>query len=147
MARLRAACIMLYTVSGVAILFGLLYLLAPRILPYHERFLGLPNEQLDPMIQRLMVLLMKDAGAGFLALGLGTAWLVRRYLARGDRGIIRPIAGMALVALVPVLAGTLRLGWYSPWWVVGGLIGLVIASLVAVGAGAPEGRGARGGNR
>lgn len=144
---LQRACLMLYAVSAVAILFGLVYLLMPRIMPYHERYMGIPYGRLDPMIQSVMLLQMKDTGACLLALGIGIAWLVRQYLARGDRGILWPIAAMALVALIPVLLDAVRIGGFAPWWVAGPLVLLVLASIATLVAGAREGRGARGESR
>ena len=46
--RLKVATIMLYVFAAFLILFGLVYLLSPRIMPYHERFLGKTFEELDP---------------------------------------------------------------------------------------------------
>ena len=46
--RLKVAAIMLYVFAAYLILFGLVYLLSPRIMPYHERFLGKTFEELDP---------------------------------------------------------------------------------------------------
>ena len=44
--RLQVAVVMLYVFAACIILFGLLYLISPRIMPYHERFIGRKFEDL-----------------------------------------------------------------------------------------------------
>ena len=61
--RLKVAAIMLYVFAAYLILFGLVYLIWPRIMPYHERFLGKTFEELDPKMALLSVASMKVVGA------------------------------------------------------------------------------------
>jgi len=75
--RLRVASILLYIISGVAILYGFVYMFTPRIMPYHERFLGVTQDKLDPKVIFLILTLLKGAGAASIAMGVGIAMLVK----------------------------------------------------------------------
>jgi hypothetical protein len=127
--RLKAASIMLYVVSGVAILFGLVYSFTPKIMSYHERFLGMTHDQLEPKVAELLLFILKGAGAAGISIGLSLAMLVKGPLSKGDAWAWWIILVMALMSLVPLLLITLNMGLYTPWWVVGGMIMLVITAL------------------
>jgi hypothetical protein len=127
--RLKSASIMLYVVSGVAILFGLVYSFTPKIMSYHERFLGMTHDQLEPKVAELLLFILKGAGAAGISIGLSLAMLVKGPLSKGDAWAWWIILVMALMSLVPLLLITLNMGLYTPWWVVGGMIMLVITAL------------------
>jgi hypothetical protein len=127
---LRIASALLYTVSFAAMAVGIVYCLSPGLMPYHERFLGRGLDKLDPKTAELLMLMMKGAGAFFIALGAGTAILVRGAFRRGDPSAWWAILVMTLGAMIPLLIITLRIGLYTPWWAVVVMIGLVVAALV-----------------
>jgi hypothetical protein len=127
---LRIASALLYAVSFAAMAVGIVYCLSPGLMPYHERFLGRSLDELDPRTAELLMLMMKGAGAFFIALGAGTAILVAGAFRRGDPSAWWAILVMTLGAMIPLLIITLRIGLYTPWWAVVVMIGLVVAALV-----------------
>jgi len=100
--RLKVATIMLYVFAAFLILFGLVYLLSPRIMPYHERFLGKTFEELDPKMATLGLATMKVVGALALSMGIGFVLMIRFQFSRGDRYAWWIILVMSLLALVPI---------------------------------------------
>lgn len=127
--KLKFASVLLYVVSGVAILFGLVYSFTPKIMPYHERFLGMTHEQLNPKVAELLLFILKGAGAAAISIGVSLAMLVKGPLSKGDTWAWWIILVMTMISLVPLLLITLNMGLYTPWWVVGGMIILVITAL------------------
>ena len=82
--KLRIASIMLYVVAGVALLFGILYSFSPKLMPYHERFLGMTHDQLKPEVAALFLTMMRVIGASLLAIGVALALLVKGPFIKGD---------------------------------------------------------------
>ena len=128
--KLRIASIMLYVVSGVAILFGFIYSFSPKLMPYHARFLGMTHEQLKPEVAALFLASYRVTGASFLSIGVALALLVKGPFNKGDRWAWWIILFMGLICLVPLLFITLKVGLHTPWWVVSILIILEIVALV-----------------
>ncbi len=128
--RVKIASILYLIVSGVSILYGMIYLFSPRILPFHEQFLGLSFEQLQPTVAALMLRFMRDLGGTLIALGIGTVWIVRQYLARNDLRVSPILFAMSSIALVPLEINTVTGGWYTPWWVVSILIIMVVTAFI-----------------
>jgi hypothetical protein len=129
--RLRIASYLLYAVCAASIAVGLTYCLSPTIMPYHEHFLGTRHHQLDPRVSALLLLMMRGAGAIFVALGLGLAVLVRGLFSNGDPYPCARLAIgiMSLIPLGSLLCITLSIGLFTPWWAVGFMIVLVILAL------------------
>jgi len=120
---------MLYVYAAYLILFGLLYLLTPRIMPYHERFLGKTFEQLDPKTAYLSLASLKVVGSLALSIGIGFVLMIRLLFSKGDRHGRFIILVMSLVALVPITIITFFIGgMHSPGW------SIIIALLVMFAA-------------
>lgn len=128
--RLRIASTLLSAVSVAAIAVGMVYCLSPGLMPYHERFLGKGLDGFDPKTAEFLTLMMKGAGAFFIALGAGTAILARGAFRRGDASAWWAVLVMTLGSLVPLLLITLHIGLYTPWWAVTVMIGFVVVALV-----------------
>lgn len=128
--RLRIASTLLSAVSVAAVAVGIVYCLSPGLMPYHGRFLGRSLEKLDPRTAELLMLMMKGAGAFFVALGAGTAILVGGAFRRGDTSAWWAILVMTLGSMVPLLLITLHIGLYTPWWAVAVMIVLVVSALI-----------------
>jgi ABC-type Fe3+ transport system permease subunit len=115
--RLKVATIMLYVFAAFLILFGLVYLLSPRIMPYHERFLGKTFEELEPKTATLSLASLKVVGALALSMGIGFVMMIRFQFSRGDRYAWWIILVMSLLALVPITFITFFIGGvHSPGW-------------------------------
>jgi ABC-type Fe3+ transport system permease subunit len=115
--RLKVATIMLYVFAAYLILFGLVYLLSPRIMPYHERFLGKTFEQLDSKTATLSLVSLKVVGSLALSIGVGFIMMIRLQFSRGNRHARWMIMVMSLIALVPITCITFFIGGvHSPGW-------------------------------
>ena len=135
--RLKVAAIMLYVFAAYIILFGLVYLTWPRIMPYHERFLGKTFEELDPKMALLSVASMKVVGALALSMGIGFVMMIRFQFSRGDRHAWWIILVMSLLALVPItfISFSIERGLHSPGWSIAISI-LVMSVAMAISKGA-----------
>ncbi len=135
--RLKVAAIMLYVFAAYIILFGLVYLIWPRIMPYHERFLGKTFEELDPKMASLSVASMKVVGALALSMGIGFVMMIRFQFSRGDRYAWWIILVMSLLALVPItfISFSIEVGVHSPGWSIAISI-LVMSVAMAISKGA-----------
>lgn len=127
--KLIIPSIMLYIVSAITVLFGLVYLFTPKLMPYHEKFLGIPQKNLDPSVLKLFLFFLKGAGAAFLSVGITLFMLVKGPFCRGDIWARRIIPVMTLVTLIPLLFITIKIGLYTPWWIIAIMILLVICSM------------------
>ena len=126
--KLRVASVMLYVVSGVAILSGIKYIISSRIMPYHETFLGMTHEQLDPKVAEFILLQLKGAGAACLSIAVALALLVKGPFSKGDIRAWWIILLMPLLSLVPLMFISLKIGISGPWWVIGIAVILVIVA-------------------
>jgi hypothetical protein len=123
--------ILFYLIAAGGICIGLIYLFSPKIMPYHQQFLGITHEQLPSNIAKLLLTLMRVAGSLFLALSFCILMLVRFGLQNGiDRWILWTILGAVLIFAIPTLYFTLRIGWYTPWWLVAVSIVLAIIGFI-----------------
>lgn len=119
----------LIAVGGACV--GLIYLFSPKIMPYHERFLEMTHEQLPPNVAKLLLTLMRVAGSLFLALSFCIAMLVYFGLQNGiEKWVLSAIVGTVLIFSTPTLYSTLRIGWYTPWWLVALSIVLAITGFL-----------------
>ena len=134
--KLKVATIMLYVFAAFLILFGLVYLLSPRLMPYHERFLGKTFEQLDPKMATLGLATMKVVGALALSLGIGFVMMIRFQFSRGDRYAWWIILVMSLLALVPITVISFFIGGvHSPGWsIVISILVMSVAMAISKGA-------------
>jgi hypothetical protein len=126
--RLLIASVLLYLVTVAVVGFGALYSFRPKIMPYHEEFLGVRFEQLDPKVRQLLLALMRVSGVTFFALAAGLAILITGPFRQGAAWAAWAIYVMLLVALVPLFFLTRQIGRRTPWPVVLLLIALVIAA-------------------
>jgi ABC-type Fe3+ transport system permease subunit len=126
--RLKVATVMLYVFAAYLILFGLVYLLSPRIMPYHERFLGKTFEELDPKTATLSLASLKVVGSLALSMGIGFVMMIRFQFSRGDRYAWWIILVMSLLALVPITVISFVIGGvHSPGWSI--VISLLVMSI------------------
>ena len=126
----KIASIMLYITSIGVIIFGLVYLFTPEIMPYHERYLGIAHEELPPKVAGLFIYMLKGAGGMALSIGVTLFMMVKWYFCKGDKFISVIILIMMLIALVPLLFVTVSIGFYTPWWLVSIIIILVVTAII-----------------
>ncbi|NOY69499.1 MAG: hypothetical protein GXP53_08425 [Deltaproteobacteria bacterium] len=134
--RLQMAVVMLYVFAACIILFGLVYLISPRIMPYHERFIGRKFEDLkkqDPKMAALSVASLKVVGALAIAMGIGFVMMIRFQFSRGDAYSWWIILVMSLVAFIPIAVVSFSIGGLRspPGWIIATCI-LVMSVAMAI---------------
>jgi hypothetical protein len=127
--KLKTACIILYVVGAIAIVYGLVYTFIPTLFPYHKRYLGIPLTDLPPHVLDLYLLIYRGVGAAMLSIGTTLIMLVKGLLSRGNRWALWTIGVMMGLTLVPLLFITRSVGPYTPWWGIGILIAVVAFAL------------------
>ncbi len=106
--------------------FGIVYMTAPKIMPYHVDIVGTEWEQIPPGFQLMFLGFMKGAGMGFLstALLLGTILIIP--FRRGEKWANTALFAVSVIFFGLMLALTLFLkfktGTSPPYFV--NLIGL-----------------------
>lgn len=123
--NLKIASILLYIMAGIAIVYGLVYTFIPTLWPYHQRYIGIPFDQLDPKVASLYLLIYRGVGAAMISIGATLAMLVKGLLSKGNRWAWWTILVMMMLVLVPLLFITRSVGPYTPWWGIGILIVVV----------------------
>lgn len=127
----------LYLLSAISIVFGLIYLLRTDIMPYHHAFLGMTVEELDQLSPKLMSLylaLMKVSGANSFAIGLASVFLVMFPFRQRKAWSWWCLLLLYLSALVPLFFITFNVasqipdGQSKPPWV------LTLAMIALLGA-------------
>jgi hypothetical protein len=126
--KVQIASIILYIISFITVIFGIVYIFTPKLMPYHERFIGLSFEQLDPKVGKLFLYILKGAGSCMLAIGISTALIVKYYLK--DKPARWIILIMFSLTLFPLQFITLSIGLYTPWWLVTILIVMFITAMI-----------------
>jgi hypothetical protein len=127
---MKKARVLLYIVAMTAMIFGLIYAFSPAIMPYHERFLGVKHEDLDPRIGKLLLTLMKICGSAFIVIGITLAALVRIPFSRNEKWAEKIIYVIAFGTLLPLLGLTINIGLFTPWWIVALALLLAIAAMI-----------------
>lgn len=127
--NIKTASLLLYIIATIAIIFGLIYLFTPKIMPYHEKVIGMKHNELDPKIAKLFLSMLKGAGGAILSIGISLIMIVRGPFSRGDIWAWKIVMVMTMTALLPLLFVTLSLGLHTPWWLVFIMIILTIIAL------------------
>lgn len=101
---------MLYVVTVIFFITGLAYSFTPRIMPYHEQFIGMTHGQLDPLVAALFLKALRVIGGAFCALGVANFVLIKYYFSRGDNRIRWLLFVTGMLAEIPVFIVTLNVG-------------------------------------
>ena len=128
--NLKIASFLLYMISVVVIFFGILYLFTPKIMPYHEIYLGMSHEQLQPKVAALLLSAMRIIGFLSIALGLALGIIIRFPFQKGEPWSWWLILVIWLIVLLPLLFITLRIGLHTPWWLLVILLILLFVAMV-----------------
>ena len=126
------------TLYGLAALlsaaFGLVYLVRPRFMPYHQEALGVPWQQVDPRLQALLLGLMRTAGGGLLASAVAIAIMVLIPFQAGEAWarFAIPIVGLATAG--PAMYATMlvrnRTRAHAPVLAAAGGVGLIVLGFI-----------------
>lgn len=91
----------------ISMLFGAIYLVRSRFMPYHQEALGKSWQQLDQNLQALLVGLMRTAGGGLLATGVSVAILLLIPFRAGESWSKYSIPVIGLLCAIPALYATI----------------------------------------
>jgi hypothetical protein len=120
--KMAVASAMLYTVMAIFIISGLIYSFTPRIMPYHEHFLGKTHEELEPRTAELILKALRVIGGSFIALGISYGMLIKKYFARGDNWIRWLLFITGITAYIPIFIVTLNVGIWPAVLIPPGLV-------------------------
>jgi hypothetical protein len=112
-----------------ALAAGLIYFFKTTPMGYHQRFLQTPFAQLPKTSQGLILALMHAAGSGLICVGLTMGYLSWVVLPAHVPGALATAYIMVVSAMIPMTVVTLRVGRYTPWWLI---LGLGLASVVGL---------------
>ncbi len=132
--RRQVASVLLYLVAVLLIAGGLYDIFVPAV-PFHEAFLGVPYDQLDPRFAILDNAQMDAIGGFLIASGVAMIVLVRIPFRRGAAWASIAILALVVIGLSGNAAGMYRVG--APFYVPLIEIALVLIALsIAHGSGA-----------
>ena len=113
MDRLRLSSILLVIIGIAVIAIGVIYISTPRIMSYHENFIGMTHEEIseiDPKLADMMLVFLRGIGVLNIALGtLGIAVSLRSYR-KGQKWAWYAMLISYLIVLLPTLVITYYVG-------------------------------------
>jgi len=132
---LQAAVVILYAVAAFIILFGLVYLLSPRIMPYHEKYLERKFEEIkknDPKMATISLASLKIVGSLALGMGISFVMIIYQQISNGDLSSIWIIFTVSYTALVPTAAVSFSIGGFRsvPGWIISGCLVMVTIAVI-----------------
>lgn len=103
-----------FITAVVSVLFGIIYLTRSEFMPYHAAALDKRWTELEVRFQTLILALMRAAGGGFLATGLGVILLSYVCFTTGEKWPLFVIPVMGLVTSLGSLYATLLVKARTP---------------------------------
>lgn len=123
------ALALLLLVAMVEFLFGSFYVYTPKILPYHEMYLGMRHEQLPAQVAFLMLGMLRIVGILLIGQGITLAVLAAGPFRRRELWAWWLVVATSIGTLLPILAIMLTIGTHSPWWLVTAVLGLLCVAV------------------
>lgn len=130
MTRVALASALLYATSGCGFAFGIIDLLTPRILPHHERFLGLSHAELPPKVVILFLSALRIIGVLLMTISASQAAVVYFAFSARQRWSWWLLLITYLSVLVPLIFFTRRIDKRGPWIVAAGLTAVVVVAFL-----------------
>lgn len=104
-----------YAISAaLLVVFGVVYLTCSEYMPYHRAALGLDWKDLNPPLQTLLITLLRVAGGGFLASGLGIGIILGFPFRSGEPWATYAILVIGLTVAIPTLYATIVMRRRTP---------------------------------
>ena len=135
MNKQKVASILLYIVSTVILLFGILYIytgFTKGLLPYHIRFLGKTCDELPPNVCELMRTFVQIIGFAFLAIGATMFMLVKAMFNGQQDELDWKMIATIVTILIPIVPITYHLATYTPWYIIAAILVLSLVALFLV---------------
>jgi hypothetical protein len=96
-------------VAILSFIFGLIYLTKSEFMPYHSQALNRQWQELESSYQTLILALMRVAGGGFLATGIGIILLLILYYDTQQNSLLIIMTTMGLLTSFGSLFATILL--------------------------------------
>jgi hypothetical protein len=103
--------------AAVIMFFGLAYLLVNEPMPYHQRFMAVPLKDIPDNVITLFMYVLRVVGSSFVGVAITGIILVHHH-SKGAAWIRWTIFLLYSIIFIPLLIVTLKVGWYTPWWLV-----------------------------
>lgn len=135
MNKQKIASILLYIVSIVILVFGIVYIytgFTKGLMPYHIKFLGKTCDELPPNVCELMRTFVQIIGFAFLSIGITMCMLVRGMFNGQQDELDWKIIVVIVSVLVPLVPIMYHLATFTPWYIVAGILVMAIVALVLV---------------
>lgn len=127
------ASILLVIIAIASIVIGIVYVSTPKIMWYHENFIGMTHEEIsgiNPKLADMMLVFLRGAGVLNFSLGiLGIAVSLRSFR-EGEKWAWYAMLISYLVAFLPVLAITHYVGALTPFLVIFIMLVVFLAAIV-----------------
>ncbi|NND99056.1 MAG: hypothetical protein HKN47_17200 [Pirellulaceae bacterium] len=106
---------LLYATAFLFLAFAILDGFTPRILPFHEKMLGLTHDELPPRIAAFSLFLLRIIGGCLFAIAVTLICLIRGPFKKGDVWGRNIIGILVLTSTISLSAVMLSHSVYSPW--------------------------------
>lgn len=113
-ATLLISLLCYFITAVVSVLFGIIYLTRSEFMPYHAAALDKRWPELEVRVQTLILALMRAAGGGFLATGLGVILLLYVCFTTGEKWPLFVIPVIVFITSLGSLYATLLVKAKTP---------------------------------
>ncbi len=117
--KLKIASNMLYISVALLLFIGIVYSFTPKIMPYHEKIIGMSHEQLDPKIADAALGFMRAIGILSISFGITLTMLIKGFFSKGNALAWWIILSVCLSNSIPITLYSLSVSLESPWWLFG----------------------------
>jgi hypothetical protein len=102
----------------LTLVLGLVYFFRQTPMPYHQRYLGMPFAELGETTKGLIRALLHGTGCGLISIGLTLGYLAWLPIPEHNSWAIDTARIILIATTISMTAVTLKLGFYTPWWLV-----------------------------
>lgn len=113
--RINRSAYLLYATALLFLAFAVLDGFTPRILPFHEKMLGLSHEELPPTFAAFSLFLLRIIGGCLLAIAATLFYLTKGPFRNGDAWARNAIGVLVLISTITLSGVMLSHSFYSPW--------------------------------
>jgi Na+-driven multidrug efflux pump len=126
--KIKFASLIFYSLVGFLFIFALIYSFTPGLLPYHIKFLGKTDDQLDPKVLSLLLKASKIIGAALFSMAVTLVFLTKNLAIKNNNWVRWTLLSLTWVFSWPVLIIMLSVSLTTPWYFI---ILMLIFSLIA----------------
>jgi hypothetical protein len=113
-----ASLLPLRLTAMLTLILGLVYFFKQTPMPYHRRYLGVPFAELGETTKGLIRALLHATGCGLISIGLALGFLAWVPIPAHNPWAIDTAGIMLVATTITMTAITMKVGLYTPWWLV-----------------------------